>query len=173
MLPPSLFCMSFACPNFDQILKKNEQMYALLAIYLSLCPQLRLVDESVNSQLREKYGEKMTRMKRYDDDEAYALYDELFSYACPKFTPSAPDYEEALVNYNQDAYRLQLKLFLYEVKQQQLLSGVRSFLKFYTTISIGKLGTYMVVYESTLRNARTVMPGGSEISSSMVMSTDR
>ncbi|CAN6456504.1 unnamed protein product [Victoria cruziana] len=94
----------------------------------------------------------MTRMQRYDDDEAYALYDELFSYACPKFiTPSAPNYEEALVNYNQDAYRLQLKLFLYEVKQQQLLSGVRSFLKLYTTISIGKLATYMEVDESTLR----------------------
>ncbi|XP_031474258.1 uncharacterized protein LOC116246492 [Nymphaea colorata] len=139
-------------PQFDQILKKNEQMYALLAICLSLCPQLKLVDESVNSQLREKYGEKMARMQRYDDDEAYALYDELFSYACPKFiTPSVPNYEEPLVNYNQDAYRLQLKLFLYEVKQQQLLSGVRSFLKLYTTISIGKLATYMEVDESTLR----------------------
>ncbi|CAN6456501.1 unnamed protein product [Victoria cruziana] len=135
--------------------------------------RVKLVDESLNSQLREKYGEKMTRMQRYDDDEAYALYDELFSYACPKFNPAVPDYEEALVNYNQDAYRLQLKLFLYEVKQQQLLSGVRSFLKLYTTISIGKLGTYMEVDESTLRNACTMMPGGSEISSSMVMSTDR
>lgn len=76
-------------------------MYALLAICLSLCPQSRLVDETVNSQLREKYGEKMIRMQRYDD-EAFAIYDELFSYACPKFiTPSAPSFEEPLVNYNQ------------------------------------------------------------------------
>lgn len=88
-------------PQYEQILKKNEQMYALLAICLSLCPQVKLVDEAVNSQLREKYGEKMLRMQRYDD-EAFALYDELFSYACPKFiTPSAPSYEEPLVNYNQ------------------------------------------------------------------------
>ncbi|KAK6129691.1 hypothetical protein DH2020_036557 [Rehmannia glutinosa] len=114
-------------PQYEQILKKNEQMYALLAISLSLCPQ------------------------RYDE-EAFAIYDELFSYACPKFiTPSAPSYEEPLVNYNQDAYRLQLKLFLYEVKQQQLLSGVRTFLKVYSTISIGKLSTYMEVDEPTLR----------------------
>nr|VDD26986.1 unnamed protein product [Brassica oleracea] len=93
-------------------------MYALHAVCLSLCPQTELVDESVNSQLREKYGEKMMRMQRFDD-EAFGVYDELFSYACPKFiTPSAPSFEEPLVNYNQDAYRLQLKMFLYEVKQQ-------------------------------------------------------
>ncbi|KAK1284873.1 hypothetical protein QJS10_CPB20g00680 [Acorus calamus] len=138
-------------PQFDQILKKNEQMYALLAICLSLCPQVKLIEENVNTQLREKYGEKMSRMQRYDD-EAFALYDELFSYACPKFiTPSAPIYEEPIVNYNQDAYRLQLKLFLHEVKQQQLLSGVRNYLKLYSTISLGKLATYMEVDESTLR----------------------
>lgn len=138
-------------PQYEQILKKNEQMYALLAICLSLCPQVKLVDETVNSHLREKYGEKMIRMQRYDD-EAFAIYDELFSYACPKFiTPSAPSFEEPLVNYNQDAYRLQLKLFLYEVKQQQLLSGVRTFLKVYSTISLEKLATYMEVDEPTLR----------------------
>ncbi|KAJ0548774.1 putative proteasome component (PCI) domain, translation initiation factor 3 complex subunit L [Helianthus annuus] len=138
-------------PQYEQILKKNEQMYALLTICLSLCPQVKLVDETVNSQLREKYGEKMSRMQRYDD-ESFALYDELFSYACPKFiTPSAPSYEEPLVNYNQDAYRLQLKLFLYEVKQQQQLSVVRTFLKVYSTISLEKLASYMEVDVSTLR----------------------
>ncbi|GAB2284851.1 hypothetical protein Dimus_019304 [Dionaea muscipula] len=138
-------------PQYEQILKKNEQMYALLAICLSLCPQVKLVEETVNSQLREKYGEKMTRMQRYDD-EAFVVYDELFSYACPKFiTPSAPNSDEPLINYNQDAYRLQLKLFLYEVKQQQLLAGVRTFLRVYSSISLGKLATYMEVDESTLR----------------------
>ncbi|GER32521.1 eukaryotic translation initiation factor 3subunit L [Striga asiatica] len=149
-------------PQYELILKKNEQMYALLAISLSLCPQVQLVEETVNSQLREKYGEKMMRMQRYDD-EAIPLYDELFSYACPKFiTPSAPSYEEPLVNYNQsygywipysleDAYRLQLKLFIYEVKQQQLLSGLRTFLKVYSTISIPKLAAYLEVDELTLR----------------------
>ncbi|KFK27817.1 hypothetical protein AALP_AA8G433700 [Arabis alpina] len=137
--------------QYEQILKKNEQMYALLAVCLSLCPQTKLVDESVNSQLREKYGEKMARMQRYDD-EAFGVYDELFSYACPKFiTPAAPSFEEPLVNYNQDAYRLQLKMFLYEVKQQQLLSGLRTFLKVYSSISLAKLSNYMEVDEPTLR----------------------
>ncbi|KAJ6818376.1 uncharacterized protein M6B38_405585 [Iris pallida] len=138
-------------PQYDQILKKNEQMYALLAICLSLCPQTKLIEENVSTQLKEKYNDKMLKMQRCDD-EAFTVYDELFSYACPKFiTPSAPALEEALVNYNQDAYRLQLKLFLYEVKQQQLLAGVCSFLKLYSTISLGKLATYMEVDEPTLR----------------------
>lgn len=97
-------------PQYEQILKKNEQMYALLAICLSLCPQVKLVEETVNSQLREKYGEKMIRMQRYDD-EAFAIYDELFSYACPKFiTPTAPNFDEPLVNYNQVCQRFESKL---------------------------------------------------------------
>ncbi|CAI0408507.1 unnamed protein product [Linum tenue] len=153
-------------PQYEQILKKNEQMYALLAICLSFCPQMKLVDEAVNAQLREKYGEKMGKLQRYDDeaygdkmnrrqrfaDEAFGIYDELFSYACPKFiTPSAPSFDEPLVNYNQDAYRLQLKLFLSEVRQQELLVGARTFLKVYSTISLGKLANYLDVDESTLR----------------------
>lgn len=52
----------------------------------------------------------------------------------------------------QDAYRLQLKLFLYEVKQQQLLSGIRSYLKLYSAITITKLAQYMEIDEATLRS---------------------
>ncbi|KAJ3701040.1 hypothetical protein LUZ61_004745 [Rhynchospora tenuis] len=138
-------------PQYDQILKKNEQMYALLAVCLSLCPQLKLVDENVSTQLKEKYNDKMTKMQRYDD-EASTVYDELFSYGCPKFiTPSAPVLDEPLTNYNQEAYRLQLKMFLFEVKQQQLLAGIRSFLKIYSTITVTKLAQFMDVDEATLR----------------------
>jgi translation initiation factor 3 subunit L len=127
-------------------------MYALLAVCLSLCPQNKPIDENVSTQLKEKYGDKMTKMQRCDD-EAHAAYDELFSYACPKFiTPSPPVLDQPLTNYNQDAYRLQLKLFLYEVRQQQLLSGIRSYLKLYSTITISKLAQYMEVDEATLRS---------------------
>lgn len=58
----------------------------------------------------------------------------------------------------QDAYRLQLKLFLLEVKQQQLLSSARTFLKSYSTISLGKLATYMEVDEPTLRSDTAFKP---------------
>eukprot|EP00270_Netrium_digitus_P006937 TRINITY_DN2000_c0_g1_i1.p1 TRINITY_DN2000_c0_g1~~TRINITY_DN2000_c0_g1_i1.p1 ORF type:complete len:535 (-),score=145.97 TRINITY_DN2000_c0_g1_i1:198-1802(-) len=135
-------------PQYEQILKKNEQMYALLAICLSLCPHTKLVEESVNVQLREKNGEKMQRMQRGDE----TAYDELFSYACPKFiTPAPPDYDAPPANYNQDAYRLQLKMFLQDVRQQQVMAGVRSYLRLYSSISLPKLATFLDIDEAALR----------------------
>jgi len=43
-------------------------------------------------------------------------------------------------------------MFLYEVKQQQLLAGVRTYLKVYSTISMGKLANYMDLDEPNLRS---------------------
>ena len=57
----------------------------------------------------------------------------------------------------QDAYRLQLKLFLSEVRQQQLLSSVRSFLKLYSAIPIAKLAAFMEIDEPTLRYLYTTI----------------
>lgn len=87
-----------ASPQLDQILNRNEQLYSLLAICLALCPNGKLVEESVNGQLREKHADKLQRMQRGD----LKVFDELFSFACPKFvTPSPPDFSKPLVNYNQ------------------------------------------------------------------------
>ena len=91
--------------QYDQILKKNEQMYALLAITLALCPAAhKLLDENVGTQLRDRNAEKMSRMVRGD----VAVYDECFSYACPKFiTPSPPPYDSPSANVTQQV-RLRL-----------------------------------------------------------------
>jgi translation initiation factor 3 subunit L len=139
-------------PQFDQITKKNEQLYALLAIALALSPQNKLVEETVSSQLREKHGDKLQRIQGvgYEVD---AIYDELFSFACPKFiTPSTPNWDEPPVNFNQDAYRLQLKIFLTDVRQQQRGQQIRSYLKLYTTISVSKLASFVGINEATVRS---------------------
>ncbi|KAK1430252.1 hypothetical protein QVD17_12866 [Tagetes erecta] len=71
-------------PNNEQILKKTEQMYAILAACISFCAKVKLLDENVNSQLMEKYAE----MQQYDNA------DELLSYARSTFiTPFAPSYD--------------------------------------------------------------------------------
>lgn len=44
------------------MMKKNDQMFALLAVTLSLCPTR--VDESLHTILREKYQDKVYRMQR-------------------------------------------------------------------------------------------------------------
>lgn len=50
---------------FLQINKQNEQMHGLLAIALTMYPMR--IDESIHTQLREKYGDKMLRMQKgYD-----------------------------------------------------------------------------------------------------------
>ena len=63
------------------------------------------------STLRDKYGERMSRMQSNIVD--LAAFEELFSFACPKFiSPAAPSYDALPANYNpQEAYRLQLRLF--------------------------------------------------------------
>merc|ERR1712087_37525 len=127
--------------QYDQILKKNEQMYALLAMCISLCPQQ--IDDNLASTLKEKFGDRMQRMQSNNVD--VSAFEELFSFACPKFiSPSPLDYDNLPANYNpQEAYRLQLRLFLQEVQQQKVLPTIRSFLKLYTTISIPKLAALL------------------------------
>ena len=85
--------------QYDQILKKNEQMYALVAVALALCPAAqRALDENVLNTLRDKYGDKMLKMQRGSE----GTYDELFSYACPKFiTTAPPNYDSPSANTNQ------------------------------------------------------------------------
>lgn len=46
----------------EQVGKKMDQMYALLAMCVSLCPTR--LDESVHSQLRERYGEQISKMQK-------------------------------------------------------------------------------------------------------------
>lgn len=65
----------------------------------SIAPQ-GVLDDTVAGALREKYSEKMSRMGRGDP----ASFDELFSYACPKFvTPHAPSADSGATG--QEAYR--------------------------------------------------------------------
>lgn len=45
---------------YDQVLQKNEQMYALLALVVALCPSVQSgLDEHVLAALKDKFGEKL------------------------------------------------------------------------------------------------------------------
>lgn len=60
-----LACFSLTIRNVscvEQINKQNEQMHGLLAIALTMYPMR--IDESIHTQLREKYGDKMLRMQK-------------------------------------------------------------------------------------------------------------
>lgn len=140
--------------SFEQVLKKNDQMVSLLAMAFTLCPSNKLLEDDVKGTLQEKFGDKMVKMQMGEE----AVFDELFSYACPKFiTPQLPSYDDPLANNSQEAYRLQLKMFLQEVRSVMFLPLVRSFLKLYTVIPMAKLAGLMEVPEASLRQQLLAM----------------
>lgn len=136
-------------PGYDQMLKKNEQMYALLAITLALCPAAsRHLDESVSNTLREKYGEKTRVMS----SGAMEAFEELFAYACPKFAlAQAPDWNDPASNTNAAAYRTQLASFMALVEERKHLPAIKQVLKLYSSISVVKLATLSELDEQTTR----------------------
>ena len=142
--------------QYEQLMKKNEQVAALLAICQSLYPQTRVYDDRVEAMLKEKFVEKHQRLAKGDE----GVFDEMFSYACPKFIlASVPDVEEGaqVANYNQEAYRLQLLMFLNEVKQFFLLANLRSYLKLYKNITLEKLADYLEMEVSKVRSLLLTM----------------
>jgi len=132
---------------YDQINKQNDQMYTLLNICLVLHPMR--IDESVHSQLQDKYQDKKLRMQKGDVNE----FQNSFAFGCPKFlSPVPPNYETQL-NYHKEPYILQLKVFMDEVQQHHLLGTIRSYLKLYTTLPLSKLATFMDMTIDELKTA--------------------
>ncbi|XP_064594734.1 eukaryotic translation initiation factor 3 subunit L-like [Liolophura sinensis] len=131
---------------YDQISKMNDKMYTLLAISLVLHPMR--IDESVHSQLREKFADRMLRMQKGDMGE----FETSFSFACPKFlSPVPPNYDQMTPTFHKEPFLLQLKVFLQEVTQQILLPTIRSYLKLYTTLPMSKLATFMDLTDEELQ----------------------
>ncbi|KAG8465855.1 hypothetical protein KFE25_005425 [Diacronema lutheri] len=125
--------------QFDSMQKKNEQMFGALALCLCLCPQ-PAVDETLVSALNDKLGDKIARMGRGDE----SAYEDLFSFACPKFvSPCAPDYESVSEGSPFEMYKLQLSLLLNEVRQVAQLPTVRTYLALYSAIDVRKMAAFV------------------------------
>jgi translation initiation factor 3 subunit L len=127
--------------QYDDTTKKNEQIYYLLAMTLSLCPQRHGIDEVVVTSLRDRLGDKMARLAQ-GEIEAYS---EMFKYACPKFISMSTSFssDTSTPTSVMEALELQRNVFLNEVKQQVVLPTIRSYLSLYSTITVGKLATFM------------------------------
>lgn len=127
----------------DQIGKKIEQMYNLLAICYALSPQS--MNEIIMTTMREKLSDKLIRMQRGDED----AFVESFAFACPKFiSPTISDHESTdedapaeLHHHSTEAYKQQLRVFINEVRQMLCVPNLRSVLKLYSSIPISKLAS--------------------------------
>ncbi|XP_060581298.1 eukaryotic translation initiation factor 3 subunit L-like [Ruditapes philippinarum] len=124
---------------YDQITKMNDKMYTLLAICLVLHP-IR-IDESVHSQLREKFADKMLRMSKADLQE----FEQNFSFACPKFlSPVPPNYDTvAMLNFHKTLHFNCTSILYKDI--------IFSYLKLYTTLPIQKLAIFMDMSEEELK----------------------
>lgn len=138
--------------QFDSITKKNDQMYALMAICVALCP-VRL-DDTIHATLREKYGDQFTRMQR-GGPESLPIFEELFLSACPKFiSPIPPDFDNP--ENNVDPSQHHLKVFMSDVKNTISTPVLKSYLKLYTTMDINKLAKFVETDAETLRKQLVV-----------------
>jgi len=133
--------------QYEAMAKKQDQMYALLLLALSLSP--RPVDEAIERYIRDKNADKQARLQRGEE----LCFEELFSYACPKFvTGASPDFDNC-ENFNaNEAHQRQLNLFLQEVKQQQFLPRIGAYMKLYTAITTSKLAALCEMDEDALRD---------------------
>ncbi|XP_055701323.1 eukaryotic translation initiation factor 3 subunit L isoform X2 [Phlebotomus papatasi] len=123
----------------DQINKQTDQMYHLLAICLVLHPQC--IDESIQQVLREKnYHDNMYKMQCGDLE----VFKNFYTFACPKFvSPCPPPPDAPMEDYVKDPMEHQIEVFMDEVRQQQDLPTIRSYLKLYTTLPLAKLASFM------------------------------
>ncbi|KZM27164.1 uncharacterized protein EKO05_0004694 [Ascochyta rabiei] len=133
--------------QYDSITKKNDQMYALVAICVAFQPTR--LDDTIHTALREKYGEQFNRLQR-GGPESLPLFEELFRTACPKFiSPTPPDFDNPEVNI--DPVEHHLRIFMDEVKNNMMSPTVKSYLKLYTTMDLKKLAGFLEVEPEKLR----------------------
>ena len=88
--------------SYDVILKKNDQMFALLALLVSVCPYR--LEQNLQSLLHDKYSDKIAKMQRED----CATFEELFTFACPKFVEVVAPEGNCNENLNQAATKHRL-----------------------------------------------------------------
>ena len=128
--------------QYEQLNKRSEQMYKLIAMCINLCPQ-RNVEDIVLQHLQDKYSDQLGRLAKGEE----AMFDEIFNYAAPKFFyPGHPNYADAAnpVTGKDISQTLgqQWAVFKVDMQQQQKLPLIRSYLKLYTTISTTKLASF-------------------------------
>ena len=133
--------------QYDVITKKNDQMYALVAICVAFHPTK--LDDTIHTALREKYGDQLTRLQR-GGPEALPLFEELFRSACPKFiSPTPPDFANPALNV--DPVDHHTAIFMDEVRTNLYNPTVKSYLKLYTTMDLNKLASFLNVDKEELR----------------------
>lgn len=144
----------------SQIQKKMDNILALTAIAMALCPGVR-VDDQVRELVEGKgsrrddqsrdpvEGKWAERLRRLNDGDI-TTFSDLFELSCPKFIhPAVPDYSSSTnLNLNAEAFNTQVGVFKEEVYQHFSVLKIRSYLRLYASIDISKLARFNEVSEA-------------------------
>lgn len=135
--------------QFESMNKKNDQMYALLAMCVALSPTR--LDDTLHTALREKYGDQFAKMQR-GGPECFSVFEELFLAACPKFiSPIPPDWDTPTANVEPSAHHL--SVFMADVRNAMLFGPtIKTYLKLYTTVDLSKLAAFLEIDKEELRS---------------------
>lgn len=123
--------------SVQQALQKTlDKIMALTAISIALSPGHR-GDDQVLELIDAKWSDKARRMQGGE----LTAFEDLFEGNCPKFiSPAWPDFN-GTVNPCQEAVRSQVALFSSETLRQISLVKLRSFLRLYSSIDVGKMAS--------------------------------
>jgi translation initiation factor 3 subunit L len=97
------------------------------------------VDDEIAQSLQEKYADQIARLAKGEE----SMFEEFFGYASVKPIYSGkPNYKEVDTKEIQKALGQQWAVLQMELRQQQKLPLIRSYLKLYKTISTAKLAAF-------------------------------
>lgn len=132
--------------GLDTSLKKNlDKIVALAAICVSLLPGMR-VDEQLKELMDNKSNEKLRRLQLGE----ISTLTEMFENSCPKFISSTlPEYDTNS-NLVHEAFTNQVSVFISEAKKRFHVIKLRSYLRLYASVEIGKLARFSDSTESDL-----------------------
>lgn len=123
---PKQFQSSSKTRFYDCMMKKADQMYALLAICTFIFPFK--LEDNIQATLKEKFGDEMTRLHNGDMQK---ILEDLFCFGAPKFvSPSNP--MEFHFNNFYEAAKMQLRI-----------CNLRGYLVLYKSISLDKLSKFV------------------------------
>eukprot|EP01062_Namystynia_karyoxenos_P020056 TRINITY_DN17587_c0_g1_i1.p1 TRINITY_DN17587_c0_g1~~TRINITY_DN17587_c0_g1_i1.p1 ORF type:complete len:544 (+),score=270.66 TRINITY_DN17587_c0_g1_i1:94-1725(+) len=139
----SLENVSVQNQTVQNINKARDNCAKLLAISLELAGRrLQMMgDDTLVAAMSGRVKADEREMLSQGTQDSLATFKSLFMQACPRFIlPSAAlDLDMFSEQGKNEALMLQLNIFLRQVRKQQRLPVIRSYLKLYSTISLEKL----------------------------------
>lgn len=124
--------------------KMMEKMLMLYALASTMSPGHRS-DEQVVDAVLSKCSDKLKRLQAGD----VGTFEDIFESACPKFISPMVS-ENTTQSGGFDAWRTQVHVFMMEAKQQIALMKLRSYLRLYSCIELGKLSRFNDMSEEEL-----------------------